>query len=157
MRATSYVSLPFAEPCVLSSVWQVSNRSLISHALAGVSPSAHTLAHLPALLHTLTAEISLLPSRAAAYTSGLSLFPPQGPSSYMETPSLRHLDDCLRLLDTCLLGLWSISGEDEDVRTQKLAELRGSGFAAGLIALCVSCNTILHDNSLEERRQTGEI
>ncbi|KAI1798133.1 hypothetical protein LXA43DRAFT_875771 [Ganoderma leucocontextum] len=133
----------------------VSNRLLISHGLAVVSPSAHTFAHLPALLHTLTVEISLLPSRVAAYISGLSLFPPQGPSSYVETPSLLHLDDCLRLLDTCLLGLWSISGEDEDARAQKLIELREGGFAAGLIALCVSCNTILHDNSLKEHRQTA--
>ncbi len=154
---TSYVPFPSLASCVLNSFWQVSNRLLISHALAAVSPSAHTFVHLPALLHTFTAEISLLPSRVVAYTSGLSLFPPQGPSAYVETPSLRHLDDCLRLLDTCLLGLWSTSGEDEDPRVQKLTELREGGFASGLIALCVSCNTILHDNSLEEHRQTGEI
>lgn len=141
----------------LTELCQVSNRLLISHGLAAVSPSAHALTHLPPLLHTLTAEISLLPSRVAAYTSGLSLFPPQGPSSYVETPSLRHLDDCLRLLDTCLLGLWSISGEDEDARVQKLMKLREGDFAAGLIALCVSCNTILHDNNLEEHRQAGRI
>ena len=121
-----------------------------------MSPSAHTLSHLPSLLHSLTAEISLLPSRVAAYTSGLSLFPPQGPSSYLETPSLLHLDDCLRLLDTCLLGSWSISSEQDDARMERLEELREGDFAAAIIALCVSCNVILHDDGLEEHRATGE-
>ncbi|EJF63754.1 hypothetical protein DICSQDRAFT_153594 [Dichomitus squalens LYAD-421 SS1] len=133
----------------------ISNRLLISHALADVPPSAHTFSHLPSLLHSLTAEISLLPSRVAAYTSGLSLFPPQGPSSYVETPSLMHLDDCLRLLDTCLLGSWSIYDEEETARSQKLEELRESNFAAAVIALCVSCNIILHDDSLGEHHATA--
>lgn len=157
MKVTLYASFLHPASNALNRIWQVSNRLLISHALAAVLPSAHALTHLPALLHTLTAEINLLPSRVDAYTSGLSLFPPQGPSSYVETPSLRHLDDCLRLLDTCLLGLWSIPGEDEDARVQELTKLREGGFAAGLIALCVSCNTILQDNNLQEHRQAGGI
>ena len=98
----------------------------------------------------------MLPSRVAAYTSGLSLFPPQGPSSYLETPSLLHLDDCLRLLDTCLLGSWSISSEQDDARMERLEELREGDFAPAIIALSVSCNVILHDDGLEEHRATGE-
>ena len=135
---------------------QVSNRLLISQALVVVSPSAHNISHLPSLLHSLPAEMGLLPTRVAAYTSGLSLFPPQGPSSYVETPSILHLDHCLRLLDTCLLGSWSVSGEESVLRTQKLIELRESGFIKSVFALCVSCDIISRDNSLEDHRATGE-
>lgn len=120
-----------------------------------VAPSAHTLAHLPSLMQSLTSELSLLPSRVDAYISGLSLFPPQGPSSHIDTPSILHLDNCLRLLDSCLLGSWSISGEETSAQAQSLNALREGGFAKGVMALCVSCNIILQDSSLEEHRATG--
>ncbi|KAI0372028.1 hypothetical protein BV20DRAFT_1034890 [Pilatotrama ljubarskyi] len=133
----------------------VSNRLLISQALAIVSPSAHTLSHLPALLHSLTAELNPIPLRVDAYISGLSLIPSEGPSSYMYTPSLLHLDNCLRLLDSCLLGSWSISGEEMAAQAARLEELRGRDFAKGLIALCACCGIILMDSDLQDRREVA--
>ncbi|KAI0746859.1 hypothetical protein C8Q80DRAFT_1104533 [Daedaleopsis nitida] len=130
----------------------ISNRLLISQALVVVAPSAHALAHLASLLRSLTAEISLLPARLAAYTSGLSLFPPQGPLSYKETPSLLHLDNCLRLLDSCLLGSWSISSEESTTQTQKLNELRCENFSRAVLSLCVICDTIFRDKELDDNR-----
>lgn len=91
-----------------------------------------------------------------AYTSGLSLIPPEGPSSYIDTPSLLHLDNCLRLLDSCLLGSWSITEGEVAAQAQKLHTIRNEGFAKSVIALCVSCNIIFQDNNLEERRVIGE-
>ncbi len=136
-------------------VWQISNRLLISQALVIVSPSAHNLSHLPALLHSLSVEIKPLPSRASAYISGLSLFPPPSPTSYMDTPSLLHLDNCLRLLDSCLLGSWSITSEEMPAQTSQLDELREHDFAEAIIALCVTCGIILLDSDLEDHRPVG--
>ncbi|KAI0360602.1 hypothetical protein OH77DRAFT_1493053 [Trametes cingulata] len=133
----------------------VSNRLLISQALAIVTPSAHTLSHLPALLHSLTAELNPIPSRVDAYISGLSLFPPEGPSSYIDTPSLLHLDNCLRLLDSCLLGTWSISPEETPIQATRLEELREQEFAKALIALCACCGVILLDSDFEDRREVA--
>ncbi|KAI0764887.1 hypothetical protein C8Q74DRAFT_1204781 [Fomes fomentarius] len=133
----------------------ISNRLLISQALVVVSPSAHTLSHLPSLLRSLTSEINLLPTRVAAYTAGLSLLPPQSSSSYMETPSILHLDYCLRLLDSCLLGLWSISRDDTAKQTQSLNQLREEQFSKAVLALCVSCDIILRDSGLNDRRATA--
>ncbi|KAI0711190.1 hypothetical protein C8T65DRAFT_708168 [Cerioporus squamosus] len=133
----------------------ISNRLLISQALVIVSPTAHTLSHLPSLIQSLTSELNLLPSRIDAYVSGLSLFPPHGPSSYIDTPSILHLDNCLRLLDSCLLGSWAIYGEETDAQAERLDALREDGFAKAIMALCVSCNIILQDGSLEEHRATA--
>ncbi|RPD65599.1 hypothetical protein L226DRAFT_543211 [Lentinus tigrinus ALCF2SS1-7] len=133
----------------------ISNRLLISQALVVVSPSAHTFSHLPSLIQSLTSELNLLPSRVDAYISGLLLFPPEGPTSYMDTPSILHLDNCLRLLDSCLLGSWSITGDEVGAQTQRLNALREEGFARAVVALCVSCNIILQDNSLEEHRSSA--
>ncbi|KAH9896941.1 hypothetical protein C8Q73DRAFT_643153 [Cubamyces lactineus] len=130
----------------------ISSRLLVSHALAVISPSAHTVSHLPALLHSLHAELHPLPSRVHAYTSGLSLFPPQGPSSYMDTPSLLHLDNCLRLLDSYLIGSWSIHSEDISALPANLDELRDQENVKALVALCISCTIIQLDKDLEDYR-----
>ncbi|KAI8986902.1 hypothetical protein BD414DRAFT_416070 [Trametes punicea] len=130
----------------------ISSRLLISQALVIVSPSAHTLSHLPSLLHSLSTEIRLLPSRVSAYISGLSLFPPPGPLSRTDTPSLLHLDNCLRLLDSFLLGSWPIAPEETDVQLAKLEELRHQHLAGALIALCVSCAIIQLERELEDHR-----
>ncbi len=135
---------------------QISNRLLISQALVVVSPSAHTISHLPSLLRSLSSEINLLPTRVAAYTAGLSLFPPQSSSSYMETPSILHLDYCLRLLDSCLLGLWSISRDDTATQTRTLHQLREEQFSKAVLALCVSCDIILRESGVNARRATGK-
>ena len=134
---------------------QISSRLLVSHALAAISPSAHTLSHLPALLHSLHAELHPLPSRVHAYTSGLSLFPPQGPSSYMDTPSLLHLDNCLRLLDSYLIGSWTIPPEDTSSQPASMDQFRDQGNVKALVALCVSCTIIQLDKDLEEYRPVG--
>ncbi|KAI0659223.1 hypothetical protein C8Q70DRAFT_915843 [Cubamyces menziesii] len=130
----------------------ISSRLLVSHALAAISPSAHTLSHLPALLHSLHAELHPLPSRVHAYTSGLSLFPPQGPSSYMDTPSLLHLDNCLRLLDSYLIGSWTIPPEDTSSQPASMDQFRDQENVKALVALCVSCTIIQLDKDLEEYR-----
>ena len=76
----------------------------------------------------------------------------------MDTPSFLHLDNCLRLLDSCLLGSWSVSVEDSDSRTNRLEELRNEGFAAALLALCAGSSVVLnnHDSDLENYRPTGQ-
>ncbi|KAI0674378.1 hypothetical protein C8Q78DRAFT_967086 [Trametes maxima] len=130
----------------------VSSRLLISQALAVAPPSAHTISYLPSLLHSLSAEMNSLPSRVDAYISGLSLFPPQGPSSYLDTPSLLHLDNCLRLLDSCLLGSWSIPVEDIPTQAAMLTELREQGFVKALIALCTTCGIIMQEQQLADHR-----
>ncbi|KAI0646376.1 hypothetical protein C8Q79DRAFT_909710 [Trametes meyenii] len=130
----------------------VSSRLLISQALAIASPSAHTISHLPALLHSLSAEMNPFAPRVDAYISGLSLLPPQGPSSYLDTPSLLHLDNCLRLLDSCLLGSWSISAEDIPTQTAALVDLRKQGFAKALLALCTTCDIIMQEKELADHR-----
>ncbi|KAI0826539.1 hypothetical protein BC628DRAFT_1320044 [Trametes gibbosa] len=130
----------------------ISNRVLISQSLAAISSSMHNITHLTPLLHSLSLEISPLPSRVRAYTSGLSLIPPQGSTSFMDTPSLLHLDNCLRLLDSCLLGSWSISSEELNVQNTQLDGLRKQAFADALLALCVACDIVCLDIELVDYR-----
>lgn len=73
----------------------------------------------------------------------------------MDTPSLLHLDNCLRLLDSCLLGSWSISGDEMAVQEKALESLREGNFTAALMALCISCNIVLNDGILEEHIPAG--
>lgn len=73
----------------------------------------------------------------------------------MDTPSLLHLDNCLRLLDSCLLGSWSILSEELPAQTSQLDELREHDFAEAIIALCITCGIILLDSELEDHRPVG--
>ncbi|CDO70629.1 hypothetical protein BN946_scf184748.g27 [Trametes cinnabarina] len=130
----------------------ISSRLLMSQALVSVLPSTHRFPQLGALLRTLLSELTLLPSRVDAYVSGLSLFPPPGPLSHADTPSLLHLDNCLRLFDSCLLGSWSVSAEEVETLSVKVEELRQRHLVEGLLALCVSCAIIQMDGELEGHR-----
>ena len=67
----------------------------------------------------------------------------------METPSFLHLDNCLRLLDSCLLGSWSIKAEDSEIQARQLEVLCDAGFTAALIALCACCSIVSRDSDLE--------
>jgi hypothetical protein len=91
-------------------------------------------------MQTLRSELHLVPPRISAYISGLSLLPPSSSASYSDTPSFEHIENCLRLLDSFLLGQWaSPTRGDENVQVgrEALDEDRESGFAKELVGLCV--------------------
>ncbi|KAH9922543.1 hypothetical protein B0H21DRAFT_701490 [Amylocystis lapponica] len=118
----------------------ISNRLLLSQALVILPPSLHDPVHLPTLLRSFSLELSPLPFRISAYTSGLSLFPSSSPS---DTPSFLHIDNCLRLLDSFLLGRWADNPDAPG--TRELASLRKDSLSESLVALCVACDVVSRD------------
>ncbi|KAI0076532.1 hypothetical protein K474DRAFT_1597837 [Panus rudis PR-1116 ss-1] len=114
----------------------ISTRLLISYTLAALPPSSHSTAHLPQLLASLTNELEHIPTRISSYTSGLSLLPPFSAETQTYTPSFLHVDNCLRLLDSYLLGRWKEKRKDRgrlehsDENEEKgEVDLRGEGSA----------------------------
>ena len=97
----------------------------------------------------LRAELSLLEPRITAYDSGLPLLPPTG-TNQSNMPSLYHIEACLRLLDSYLLGLWSSAG---DSPSNELSHM--SGFTLELISLCVASSSFLEES--EEEIVIGKI
>lgn len=105
--------------------------------------------YLPTLLATLRAELGLLEPRITAYESGLPLLPPTSVNQ-SDMPSLYHIEACLRLLDSYLLGHWSPAG---DRFTGGL--LHVTEFTSELISLSVASSGLLEES--EEETVIGEI
>lgn len=97
-------------------------------------------------MKSLRLELDSISSRISAYTSGLSLFPPLSSSTFLDTPSLYHVDNCLRLLDSYLLGLCASSDEEEGLVADKLRLAREDGLGTALVSLCVACEVASHDH-----------
>ncbi|GBE87659.1 predicted protein [Sparassis crispa] len=129
----------------------ISNRLLISHALTGLPSSSNISTHLSSLLRSLTTELKPIPSRVSAFTSGLPLFPSPSSSSYMDIPSLVHVDHCLQLLDSYLLGRWTDSGAENSHDTRRLNAQREDGLGEKLMALCVACDVQSRDAQRQEQ------
>ncbi|CAL1709185.1 unnamed protein product [Somion occarium] len=118
----------------------ISNRLLVSSALSALSPSAYSSSQLPTLLHSLSAELQPISSRISSYTSGFSLFPPLTPASHLHTPSLLHIDNCLRLLDSSLLGRWADSDNPVLDDLRHISSRRIKELSSKLISLCVAAD-----------------
>jgi hypothetical protein len=123
---------------------QPSARFFVSHSLATLPPSLLAGQYLPTLLVNLRAELSLLEPRITAYESGLPLLPLTG-INQSDVPSLYHIEACLRLLDSYLLGLWSSAG---DRSSSGLSHM--SGFTSELMSLCVASSSFLEESEEEE-------
>lgn len=91
-------------------------------------------------MHTLRSDLHLVRLRILAYISGLSLFPPS-PTSFSDTPSFEHIENCLRLLDSFLLSQWaSPTGEESEsaqMGKEALDKDREHGLAKELVAVGV--------------------
>ncbi|KAI0088819.1 hypothetical protein BDY19DRAFT_890661 [Irpex rosettiformis] len=118
----------------------ISNRLLISLSLEALPPSLHSPACLPIVLNSLKVELSPLSSRVLSYITGLPILPTLSAESYMDIPSLSHIDKCLRLVDAYLLGRW---GDDDSTDgTTLLDAARNEGFGSTLITLCCAADII---------------
>ncbi|KAF8137030.1 hypothetical protein EV363DRAFT_1156822 [Boletus edulis] len=127
----------------LSQVLQPSTRFFISHSLATLPPSLLVDQYLPKLLVNLRAELSLLEPRITAYESGIPLIPPSG-IHRSEIPSLYHIEACLRLLDSYLLGHWSSAGDHSSTTLSHV-----SGFTSELMSLCIASSSLLEESEEE--------
>ncbi|CCM05861.1 uncharacterized protein FIBRA_08097 [Fibroporia radiculosa] len=123
----------------------ISNRLLISMALTALPSHMQSSAHLPPVLKGLTLEIRSVSSRISAYITGLSLIPLLSSTTYLDTPSLLHVDNCLQLLDTFLLGRWANQPDAGKMCMDRLSAQREKGLAKALINLCVACDAISRD------------
>ena len=121
----------------LSHEVQPSARFFVSRSLATLPPSLLTAQYLPTLLVNLRAELTLLEPRITAFESGLPLLPSTG-TNRRDIPSLYHIEACLRLLDSYLLGHWSSADPAGDECLIELSHM--NGFASELMALCVASN-----------------
>ncbi|KAH0834912.1 hypothetical protein J3R83DRAFT_10560 [Lanmaoa asiatica] len=127
----------------LSSVNQPSARFFVSHSLATLPPSLLLDQYLPTLLVNLRTELSLLEPRITAYESGLPLLPPSS-TNRSDAPSLYHIEACLRLLDSYLLGLWSPATLAGDHSSNRLSHM--GGFTSELMSLCVASSGFLEES-----------
>ncbi|KAI6132533.1 hypothetical protein EDD16DRAFT_414525 [Pisolithus croceorrhizus] len=128
---------------------QPSVRFLISHTLA-VLPTALAVRHLDPILANLETELSLVEPRITAYLSGLPLLPV--PSELCSVAlSLEHLESCLRLVDSFLLGQWS-APDLEDDRAAVFRAACVDGLASKFLSLCVLSEVQLRGSASEDER-----
>ncbi|KAI6104183.1 hypothetical protein F5141DRAFT_1204095 [Pisolithus sp. B1] len=129
--------------------WTPSVRFLISHTLA-VLPTALAVRHLDPILANLETELSLVEPRITAYLSGLPLLPV--PSELCSVAlSLEHLESCLRLVDSFLLGQWS-APDLEDDRAAVFRAACVDGLASKFLSLCVLSEVQLRESASEDER-----
>jgi hypothetical protein len=104
----------------------------------------HTSSCLPIVLNSLKSELTSLSHRLSAHATGLPLLPALGADSYLELPSLSHIDNCLCLFDSFLLGRWE---EDDSVNRETLLDsAKEGGLGATLVQLCVVVDVVSRDD-----------
>ncbi|TFY69847.1 hypothetical protein EVJ58_g195 [Rhodofomes roseus] len=131
----------------------ISNRLLVSTALAALPSSCQDIVHISSLLRIFQHELAPLPSRISVYGSGLPILSPLSASSSLDAPSFGHADNCLRLLDSYLLGRWTSSGSSQSQGSSadtRLDSDREEGLAAGIVSLCSVCDVVARDPEHEE-------
>ncbi|KAI5990365.1 hypothetical protein EDC04DRAFT_1379971 [Pisolithus marmoratus] len=117
-------------------------------------PASLTVGHLNPILASLESELSLVEPRITAYLSGLSLLPV--PSELCAvTLSLEHLESCLRLVDSFLLGQWSTTDLDGDPAVLFRA-VCVDGLASKVLSLCVLSQAQLRESESEDQRTLCE-
>ncbi|KAI0317321.1 hypothetical protein OF83DRAFT_1058862 [Amylostereum chailletii] len=120
-------------------------RQLVSYCLAALPPSALRPYNLPSVHGSLVPELLPLPSRISAFAAGLPLLS----EDTEDTPDFQHIENCLSLFDSFLLGRWS-----EDEQKVQLCHdiINGEGqddLSRSLLSLCIVTHTILRDKRYE--------
>ena len=118
-------------------------RQLISQSLSTLH--AHHLHpdRFRSIYDSLLSELSLSPLRLSAYAAGLPLLPEPSSSTPLDVPLLAHIENCLRIIDSFLLGRWA---EDDDRDSLCDDIVNGDGQEAptdGLVVLCAVGNIML--------------
>ncbi|KIJ09076.1 hypothetical protein PAXINDRAFT_182178, partial [Paxillus involutus ATCC 200175] len=132
----------------LSSTNQPSARFFISHTLAALPPSILRVQYLSALLTSLRTELGLLEPRITAYESGLQFLPLPSRTN-TDVPSLYHIEACIRLLDSYLLGQWSSANTNAE-QTSSIALAHSAGFTSELLSLCVVSSVLMRETVNEK-------
>lgn len=88
-------------------------------------------------------ELALLRPRIDSYTSGRALLP----TMTSDIPDLEHLDHCLRIIDSFLLGSWSLPLDPEHLDAER------ESLSTGLIAHCVMLSLL---NAETKQSHSGE-
>ncbi|KAH9924173.1 wings apart-like protein regulation of heterochromatin-domain-containing protein [Fomitopsis serialis] len=134
----------------------ISTRLLISTALVALPSSCQNTTHVSSLLRTFQHELAPLPSRLSAYESGLPILSPPSASSSLDTPSFGHADNCLRLLDSYLLGTWTSSESSQGSNTDtRLDPEREEDLAPRIVGLCNVCDVAARDPEHEGHSVTA--
>ncbi|KAA1473034.1 hypothetical protein DENSPDRAFT_839449 [Dentipellis sp. KUC8613] len=124
-------------------------RQLLSQTLSTLPPTHFHPEHFVFIHRTLLPELALLPSRLSAYTAGLSLLPDSS-LALDDTPSFEHIENCLGLVDSFLLGRWAESEESSEVGDDLINGDKQEDMTEGLVTLCVVCNIVLKHEEYEE-------
>ncbi|KDQ60305.1 hypothetical protein JAAARDRAFT_602540 [Jaapia argillacea MUCL 33604] len=136
---------------IFSSDPWISTRLCISEALATLSPSLLDPELLPAVASSLISEMRLLPPRITAYSAGMSMLPLSQTSAFLDLPSLRHIGNCLKLLDSFLLRAWDVipptSWDTVFPDTASTVE--------GLLSACAVAEVIVRDPLSETIRKSA--
>ncbi|GJE86670.1 hypothetical protein PsYK624_027510 [Phanerochaete sordida] len=124
----------------------ISNRLLLSHTLA-LLPHGFLVpsSHLPIICSSLGTELSPLPGRVSAYATGLALIPKLDAETHMDVVSLGHTDNCLRLVDSCLLG--READQEGDVDILRLRQ----DLPTALVSLCVATDALCRLEASEQK------
>lgn len=123
---------------------QVLARHLSSQVVKTLPTKSLDLDILEGILGSLVTELNLATPRIEAFTKSLPLWPPSARSA----PDLHHIENCLKILERCLLGRWG----DE---ARKAVDDRVDQLAPGFVALIVFCELVLCDP--ESDSSTGAI
>lgn len=97
-----------------------------------------------------------MPSRVINYASGLSLVPSLSSSSRLHSFSFLHMDNCLRLLDSYLLGRWTEPDDSAPVVFPELDPEDGH-ITARLLAICALVDILSRDDGLQDLRPIGAL
>lgn len=138
-------------------------RLLLSGALASLPPTCLQASHFRPIHDTVLSELALLPSRLSAYEAGLPIIPDSNTTtpSVEDTPSLQHIENCLRIVDRFLLGLgrWNDddSGEEDETLCARVIDGHDQEeLASGLATLSMVTTILLNDPAYNEHYTIGD-
>ncbi|TCD68737.1 hypothetical protein EIP91_009883 [Steccherinum ochraceum] len=133
----------------------LSNRLLLTFVLSSLQPHLLSSAHFNILLEEFLTETENLPSRVSSYATGLPLHPSLSSSSYTQAFSLQHIEQCLRLLDSYLLGRWTEPDEITPLKFKELDPEADTPVPSRLVVICAVAVMTSHDQQMLELHQTA--
>ena len=134
---------------------QISNRLLLTHTLVVLPPRLLPISHMDTLLRELLRESDHIPSRVSSYSSGLPLVPSLSHSSLLHSFSFLHIDFCLRLLDSYLLGRWNSPDDEALPFIKELDPEENTRLPSRLVAICAAADIASRDEELRDLRPIG--
>lgn len=102
----------------------------------------------------LKSELSLIPPRLSGYLTGLPLLP-QSQTDF-SAPAFACVENCLRLLESYLLGRWDHKGMDDDVPPCEALDPNRGEIIEGLLACSLATDILIRETKDEDTASQSE-